>query len=112
MGRYEDYQNLIDAKILQGLQWSAVVEATHNADEGRWYLNASYNSLKALKDANTNVMLHIVETNGGEADLYIPLAVIYKNTSDEPVVYGAYFLGVEEFAFEANDPDEYLFYND
>ena len=113
MGRYEDYQNLIDAKILQGYKWDQILTQSYDADEHKYYLSASYNELKAMKDANASVVLHIQEENAGDvADFYIPLDVIYAQTSTTPPNYGAYFNGVYELEFEAPTPDEKLYFNE
>ena len=110
MGRYEDYQNLIDAKILQGTQWSAVLEREYDTDEEKYFLNTSFNKIKALKEANTNVMLHIIDQNGSDqADLYIPLQVLYAQPSTTPAIYGVYFSGVEDHEYTAADPNSNLY---
>ena len=110
MGRYEDYQNLIDAKILQGLQWGTVIEPVYDPDAEKYYIATSYNSLKALKDSNANIMLHGIDINGVDvADIYVPLAVLWAQTSTTPPIYGAYFSGEIQVSYEAEDPDSFLY---
>lgn len=106
MSREQDYKNLVDAKLLRGLQWDTIITQYYDADEDKYYLNASYNDLKALKESDANVVLHITEINGVDvADIYCFLSALWEQTSTTPPAYGAYFEGAYQQNYEADDPD-------
>ena len=114
MSRYEDYQNLNDMKILQGLGAVNVIIATYDPDTGITSLGVSWNYLKTLNDNNVvpSVKIHYDNENpDSSGDIIMPLAVIYaEHPGDpDPDVYGAYFCGgTGDITFEATDPDELM----
>ena len=114
MSRYEDYQNLNDMKILQGLGAVNVIQAIIDPDTGIISLGVSWNYLKMLNDNNVvpNIKIHYDSENpDGSGDVMMPLASIYISQpgDPDPDVYGAYFCGgTGDITFEATDPDELM----
>ena len=114
MGRYEDYQNLIDMKILQGLGAINVIPAIYDPDTGITSLGVSWNYLKTLYDNNVvpNIKIHYVNENpDSSGDVIMALAALYiqQPGDPDPDVYGAFFSGgAGDITFEATDPDELM----
>lgn len=110
MGRYEDYQNLIDMQILRGLRPVFILEAIWNEEEEYNYLPISYNQLKEQVD---NGVVGYYKNYYNMEPLAIglaPLNYMYLNTDANPNRYEAVFItsGGDGFVFGNEDPDAYL----